>query len=244
MKAILIVGNWASGKSELLGHYQQKFVALGTPTIPDSDRIRFEEAVLLDAREQGVWDGQRWVGEHSYLTRDGEPGHRHFMVRSGIIPNREHDRMIADIRSTPEGTVRLVEYAIGNDIKEFEGESRTPFLQSGAYLLGLLGQHGVKKDVGIVELIAPVGLRLARQFRRDDRTDGDAFFAYAQDGGELYPYADTLDGIYVPFHNTHEDLTGFWRHADDIFDTYIIPRIRGEGVVRPLEGSIQKEEER
>lgn len=89
MKAILVAGNWASGKSTLLRYYQQKLDQLGIPTINDSDRIRFEKAVIVDAKENGIWDGRRWVGTNSYLIKDGEPGFRHFRVRSGVIPNRE-----------------------------------------------------------------------------------------------------------------------------------------------------------
>lgn len=243
MKAIIIAGNWASGKSELVKYYHQKLDQFGIPTIIDSDRIRFEEAVLRDAKGNGWWDenNKRYVGAHSYLTRDGEPGHRHFMVRSGTIPNQEHSAMIADIASTPEGTIRLVEFALANDIREFEGEERTPFFQSGQYLLELLRRHGVGKDIVIIEIIAPVEVRLSRQVRRDASTDMEAFRAFAADGGELEHQAHVLNKSYIAFHNAHTDLSDFHTRADEIFVSDLFSRIVNEGNGNHWEGQRRQE---
>lgn len=243
IQAVIIVGNWASGKSELVQYYQQLLALHDIPVTTDSDRIRFEDEVLQDAVKHGTYDTKQniYIGSHSYLTKDGLPGYRHFRVRDGVLPNLAHEKMIADIASSSDGLLRLVEFAMGPNVDTFEGEKRTTFFQDGKYLLELLEKYNLLDRVLIVELVAPIDIRLKRQMRRDDSTDMEAFRAFAPDGGELYPYAEKLGHHYVRFNNVFDNHEAFFEHAMAVFNEHILPNIQGEGNQIYREGTIRNE---
>lgn len=243
IQAVLIVGNWASGKTELIQFYEEQLSLRDIPITKDSDRLRFEEEVLLDAVANGIYDPQQqiYIGEHSYLTKDGRPGFRHFRVRDGILPNKAHEKMIADIALRTDSSLRLVEFAMGPNVSEFEGQRRATFFQDGKYLLDLLEKYGVLDRVLVIELVAPIEVRLKRQMRRDDSTDMEAFRIFAPDGGELYPYAEKLGSNYIRFNNVFDDHDAFLEHASAILREHILPALHQEGVVRSVEGKIGKE---
>ncbi len=243
IQAVIIVGNWASGKTELLRFYEEQLALHDVPVAIDSDRLRFEEGVLRDAVAHGVYDPEQGihVGEHSYLTKDGLPGFRHFRVRDGVIPNGAHEKMIADIAQNPEGLLRLVEFAMGPNVYEFEGQKRTTFYQDGQYLLELIERYGLRDKVLVIELVAPLETRLNRQMRRDDNTDMEAFRAFAADGGELYPYAEKLGDGYIRFNNVFDDHEAFCQRATAILREHILPGLRQEGSEPQIERGVRKE---
>lgn len=243
IQAIIIVGNWASGKTELLHFIEEQLANRNVPVVTDSDRLRFEEGVLQDAVERGKLDPQQsiHVGEHSYLTKDGPPGYRHFRVRDGVIPNSAHEKMIADIALQPNGQLRLVEFAMGPNIDEFEGQKRTTFYQDGKYLLELVEKYGLLNRVLVIELVAPLETRLKRQIERDDSTDMEAFCAFAPDGGELYPHAEKLGDGYIRFDNAINDDEMFRERATEILREHILPEIHHEGSGSQIERGARKE---
>ena len=227
INAVIVTGNWASGKTELTSALSQFLVRGNIPFVLDSDRIRFEDAVLKDTIEQR---GAIRVGPHSYLTEDGPPGKRKFMVRDGLIPNIAHREMISDIAKIgSHGPFRLLEYAVGPSIYEFEGEKREPpFLQEGKYLLEWLGEFGVLNKVLIVELLARVSIRYQRQKVRGDATDFVAFSSFAGDGGELIRYKQQLGSKYIPFDNGDNGLQVFYDKARTIYESFISPEVGKE----------------
>lgn len=243
IQAVIIVGNWASGKTDLLRFSEEQLALHDVPVTIDSDRLRFEEGVLEDAVEHGIYDPQQsiHIGEHSYLTKDGLPGYRHFRVRDGVIPNSAHEKMIADIALQPDGQLRLVEFAMGPNIDEFEGQKRTTFYQDGEYLLELVEKYGLLNRVLVIELVAPLETRLKRQIGRDDSTDMEAFCAFAPDGGELYPHAEKLGDGYVRFDNAFDDDEMFRERATEILREHILPVIHQEGPGTQIEGGVRKE---
>lgn len=243
IQAILIVGNWASGKTELIQFYEEQLSLHDIPITKDSDRLRFEEEVLQDAVRNGKYDEKQniYIGAHSYLTKDGLPGYRHFRMRDGDLANKAHEKMIADIASSPDGILRLVEFAMGPNVDKFEGEKRTAFFQDGKYLLNLLEKYHLLDQVLVIELVAPIDIRLKRQMRRDDSTDMEAFRAFAPDGGELYPYAEKLRNHYIRFNNVFDDHDAFLEHASAILREHILPALHQEGTMHSVEGQKGKE---
>ncbi|MEK7165443.1 MAG: hypothetical protein AAB874_01385 [Patescibacteria group bacterium] len=232
--AIIIAGSWAAGKTTLALLYGDQFKRDGIPFTFDSDRLQFEQGVLGDVTNYNK-DQKRWEGPHSYLTKDGNPGSRQFMIRDGTIANQAHMSMIAEIAQLTDGDpLRLVEYAIGPDIHEFENERREPpFLQAGRHLVDWLNQSGILDKVLLIEMISSLQLRFQRQRVRDSKTDQAAFEAFAGGGGGLN--GELSGDNYVRFENDHNDARSFRIQAASIYRDIILPGIQGEGNQRSIE---------
>ncbi|MBI5613418.1 hypothetical protein HY947_00680 [Candidatus Gottesmanbacteria bacterium] len=209
---VVFIGKFASGKTE----GRNIFHTLYPGSEDVSDRILLAQAVRRDVagqlpNQKGMWIGARSIAFNALDVPDDDLMMR---VIDPSILNEVHEGMLHAILKPPDkSNLRIVEFAIGPDVPLNGGILR----QDAKHIFQFFQENLSQNEILVVEVDAPLDIRLERNKKRGSTVEDEAFRMYSPDGGEGNPAMAFAYGIpYVRINNTRDDLYWFEREVFSI----------------------------
>ncbi len=240
--SVLIIGKPGACKTTAHGSVLLECKKNGKNPQFESDRIRLEDRVVVDATGGTIKPDGSVVGAHSILF-DGSkpPGRKVFQVTDGLLLNEEHDEMIriATTHRNPDGVV--LEYALGSDI-HFPSAPDLPLLQSGESLFRRLERFPVvdNRALIILELEATFDRRMDRNKTRIDGMKPETVQMLFGDGCEFLPFAGRLTHPTITYYridNNNDDLHVLLEGLEGFHEQILRPTLERSRMALGIEGT-------